>query len=213
MLIRILLYEDNDHLRESLSFLIRFHPDFDVVLAKPNPANVLEEVRNERPDAILMDIDMPVVDGVEAVRRLRAANLDVPVIMLTVFDDNDHIYDAICAGANGYLLKNDFDQVISAIRDVLSGGAPLTGSVAKKVLAAFARRAPAKPKAAEILTERENEILECLVKGNSYKMIADQLSLSMDTIRTHIKKIYKKLQVNSATEAVYKAKLDGFHPS
>ena len=117
--------------------------------------------------------------------------------------DSDNMNNAICAGANGYLLKNDFENVISAIREVLKGGAPMTGSVARKILNSFSKSSPSKGNVPETLTEREIEILDLLVKGYSYKMMADKLQLSIDTIRTHIKKIYKKLQVNSATEAIY----------
>ncbi len=204
MPIRIFIYEDNEHLRNSLSALFQWNNDYQLVLAKQNPATILEDLKSESPDVILMDIDMPLMDGVSAVKLLRANAIEIPVIMLTIFDDNENIYNAICTGANGYLLKNDFENVISAIRDVLNGGAPMTGSVARKVLQSFSKINPSKNSTLELLTERENQILQSLVKGMSYKMIADHSGLSIDTIRTHIKKIYKKLQVNSATEAIYK---------
>lgn len=209
MPIKLFIYEDNEHLRNSLTYLFKFNQEFEAVVIKPNPSSVLNDYEKYRPDVILMDIDMPVMTGIEAVSKLRENRHDVPVIMLTVFDDGDNIFNAICAGANGYLLKNDFEHIIPAIRDVLKGGAPLTGSVARMVLSAFANKRPSKAAKLESLTDRENQILELLVLGFSYKMIADKLDLSLDTIRTHIKKIYKKLQVNSATEAVYKAKLEG----
>ena len=204
MSVRIVIYEDSDHLRSSLCSLFQWNKEMEVMLAKPNPSEVLKDIDEYRPDVILMDIDMPVINGIEAVTLLRSNNLTLPIIMLTIFDDSEHIYNAICAGASGYLLKNDFENIISAIKDVLNGGAPMTGSVARKVLNSFARPSIVKKENIEQLTERENEILQELVKGCSYKMIADKLELSIDTIRTHIKKIYKKLQVNSATEAIYK---------
>ncbi|HRG34541.1 MAG: response regulator transcription factor [Saprospiraceae bacterium] len=204
MSVRIIIYEDSDHLRSSLCSLFQWNKEMEVMLAKPNPSEVLKDIDEYRPDVILMDIDMPVINGIEAVTLLRSNNLTLPIIMLTIFDDSEHIYNAICAGASGYLLKNDFENIISAIKDVLNGGAPMTGSVARKVLNSFARPSIVKKENIEQLTERENEILQELVKGCSYKMIADKLELSIDTIRTHIKKIYKKLQVNSATEAIYK---------
>jgi DNA-binding NarL/FixJ family response regulator len=204
MSVRIVIYEDSDHLRSSLCSLFQWNTEMEVMLAKPNPSEVLKDIDEYRPDVILMDIDMPVINGIEAVSLLRSNNLNLPIIMLTIFDDSEHIYNAICAGASGYLLKNDFENIISAIKDVLNGGAPMTGSVARKVLNSFARPSIVKKENIEQLTERENEILQELVKGCSYKMIADKLELSIDTIRTHIKKIYKKLQVNSATEAIYK---------
>jgi len=204
MSVRIIIYEYSDHLRSSLCSLFQWNKEMEVMLAKPNPSEVLKDIDEYRPDVILMDIDMPVINGIEAVTLLRSNNLTLPIIMLTIFDDSEHIYNAICAGASGYLLKNDFENIISAIKDVLNGGAPMTGSVARKVLNSFARPSIVKKENIEQLTERENEILQELVKGCSYKMIADKLELSIDTIRTHIKKIYKKLQVNSATEAIYK---------
>lgn len=203
MPIRIIIYEDNDHLRSSLCSLFMWNQDFEVLSAKANPSEVLNDIQEFNPDVILMDIDMPIMNGIEALGIIRGKQIEIPVIMLTIFDDNDNIYNAICAGANGYLLKNDFENVISAIREVLKGGAPMTGSVARKILNSFSISSPSKGNVPETLTEREIEILDLLVKGYSYKMMADKLQLSIDTIRTHIKKIYKKLQVNSATEAIY----------
>ncbi|MBK8448770.1 MAG: response regulator transcription factor [Saprospiraceae bacterium] len=203
MPIRIIIYEDNDHLRSSLCSLFMWNQDFEVLSAKANPSEVLNDIQEFNPDVILMDIDMPIMNGIEALGIIRGKQIEIPVIMLTIFDDNDNIYNAIFAGANGYLLKNDFENVISAIREVLKGGAPMTGSVARKILNSFSKSSPSKGNVPETLTEREIEILDLLVKGYSYKMMADKRQLSIDTIRTHIKKIYKKLQVNSATEAIY----------
>ena len=151
-----------------------------------------------------MDIDMPGGNGVQAVTTIRNTGNPVPVIMFTVFDDEVNIFDAICAGANGYLLKKNFDQIPAAIKDVLDGGAPMTSSVAKKVLTFVPQNKLVKNPEIEILSAREKEILEYIVKGYSYKMIAAEINIAVETVRSHIKKIYKKLQVNSATEAVYK---------
>jgi DNA-binding NarL/FixJ family response regulator len=170
----------------------------------PDATSILEDIVVLKPDVILMDIDMPPSNGVEALITLRKKFKELPVIMLTVFEDNENIVNSICAGANGYLLKKDIDQIVPAIKDVLDGGAPMTSSVARKVLQLF----PGKPSSndtPESLTKRETEILNWLGKGYSYKMIAAELNVGVETIRSHIKKIYKKLQVNSATEAVYKA--------
>jgi DNA-binding NarL/FixJ family response regulator len=128
----------------------------------------------------------------------------VPVIMFTVFEDNENIFNAICAGANGYLLKKNFEQIPAAIQDVMTGGAPMTSSVAKKVLTFVPTSNTEKKSEQENLSPREVEILNYVVKGYSYKMIAAELNLSLETVRSHIKKVYKKLQVNSATAAVYK---------
>ncbi len=203
--VRVLIYDDNESLRNSLVTMMQWNEAFDVQGAFSDGRNVLEDIRTYNPEVILMDIDMPERNGIDTLKQVREVYPDLPVIMLTVFEDNEHIISAIIAGANGYLLKRDIDQVVPAIRDVLSGGAPLTSTVAKKVLQLFPRRPVVSEESAEGLTWREKEILDLLVKGFSYKMIAAELNLSVETIRTHIKKIYKKMQVSSATEAVYKA--------
>lgn len=161
------------------------------------------EVKNDAPDIVLMDIDMPGQSGIEAVKKIRAVNKKVPILMLTVFDDNTHIFDAICSGASGYLLKkNVTEKLVPAIRDVLAEGAMLSASVARMIIASMQQSSPA---INYDFTKREKEILTLLCKGNSYKMIASELHLSFETIHTHIKKVYDKLQVHSATEAVSKA--------
>jgi DNA-binding NarL/FixJ family response regulator len=164
----------------------------------------MEDIKIFKPDVIIMDIDMPPSNGVEALKLLRKQYDTLPVIMLTVFEDNDNIINAICAGASGYLLKKDIEQLMPAIKDVLQGGAPMTSSVARKVLQLFPGKQEKKVNT-ESLTQRESEILNWLVKGYSYKMIATETNLNVETVRSHLKKIYRKLQVRSATEAVYKA--------
>ncbi|MBK7812521.1 MAG: response regulator transcription factor [Saprospiraceae bacterium] len=203
---KILIYEDNESLRNSLVAFLQFSKEYKIVASNENPSKILEDIKSYSPDLILMDIDMPILDGISAVSLMRANGLDIPVIMLTIFEDNENIYNAICAGASGYLLKNDLENIHDAIKDVLNGGAPLTGIVAKKIIQSFAGKKMETPVKHELLSEKENQILQELVKGQSYKMIADALHISIDTVRTHIKKIYKKLEVNSATEAIYKTK-------
>jgi DNA-binding NarL/FixJ family response regulator len=202
--IRVLLYDDNESLRSSIVTMMTWNEAFEVIAAFPDGRNILEHIHQYSPDVILMDIDMPPSNGIDTLKVLRTEFPDIPVIMLTVFEDNDHILQAICAGASGYLLKKDIDQVVPAIKDVLSGGAPMTSTVARKVLQLFPQRPVVSEENSDGLTPREKEILQFLVKGFSYKMIASELNLSVDTIRTHIKKIYKKMHVSSATEAVYK---------
>jgi DNA-binding NarL/FixJ family response regulator len=204
MSIRVLIYEDNEDLRKSIQSLLLWNKEFDIVAAMPNALSVKEDVFILKPDVVLMDIDMPECDGVQAVKNMRLAKSDVPVIMFTVFDDDENIFNAICAGANGYLLKSNFDKIPTAIKDVLDGGAPMTSSVAKKVLSFVPKNEKRSNPEVETLSAREKEILEYIVKGYSYKMIAGQLLIAVETVRSHIKKIYKKLQVNSATEAVFK---------
>ena len=204
MAIKVLIYEDNETLRKSVQTLLLWNSDFDVVAAMPDATSVTDDINILKPDVILMDIDMPDCTGVVAVTKIRTANNAVPVIMFTVFEDEENIFNAICAGANGYLLKKNFDQIPAAIKDVLDGGAPMTSSVAKKVLTFVPQNKPAKNPNIETLSPREKEILEYIVKGYSYKMVAAQINIATETVRSHIKKIYKKLQVNSATEAAYK---------
>ncbi len=208
MALKVILYEDNDSLRNSLQSLFRLQSEVELLAAFADAQTVLTDVDQLQPDAVLMDIDMPGISGIDALSKLRSRYPDLPVIMLTVFEDNDHIFNAICAGASGYLLKKNFDQIVPSIRDVMNGGAPMTGSIARKVLALFPK--PAQPRVAEGsgLSARETEILQLLIRGYSYKMIAAELNIALETVRAHIKKIYRKLQVNSATEAIYKAGRD-----
>mgnify|MGYP000935803801 FL=1 len=204
MSFRLLIYEDNENLRQSMNALFSLNPSYQLVECKSNPVDVLTDISQFQPEVILMDIDMPYMDGITALSTIRKAGIEIPVIMLTIFDDQDNIYKAICAGASGYILKHDLENIGPAIQDVLGGGAPMSGPIAKKVLSYFSGMPVEQKSLPENLTEREIEILNFLKKGLSYKMIAEECNLSIDTIRTHIKKIYKKLQVNSATEAIYK---------
>ncbi len=205
MPIDVLIYDDNEALRESLAALLSEHDDFRIAASLPNAETVETDIETLHPAVVLMDIDMPVVNGVEAVSRIRKKKPSLPVIMLTVFDDNENIFKAICAGASGYVLKRyATEEIPAAIRMVLQGGAPMTGSVARKVLTMLP---PAKNTEQETsnLSHKEIAVLQALVNGFSYKMIAVQLRISIDTVRFHIKKIYEKLHVHSATEAVSKA--------
>jgi DNA-binding NarL/FixJ family response regulator len=203
MPVRILIYEDNINLRESLSNLLSLTGDYEVCASFPDCSGVIMQVKELMPDVILMDIDMPLVNGIEAVRRIRTFNQAVQIIMLTVFDDNTHVFDAMYAGANGYLLKKYIsDKLMHSIREVLDGGAPMSPSIARMVITSMQKAEPARDYQ---LTPREKEILQFLSRGNSFKMIAIELSISLDTVRTHIKRIYDKLHVCSQIEAVSKA--------
>ena len=205
MEVKILLYDDNEALRESVTAMIADEPDFLLQAAISNAETVETDINELQPDVVLMDIDMPAVSGVEAVRRIRTIFPYLPVIMLTVFDDNENIFNAICAGASGYILKRYASvEIPLAIRNVLSGGAPMTGTIARKVLQMIPVAKNREEEKSD-LSEREKEILQHLVQGFSYKMIAADLKISLDTVRFHIKKIYDKLHVHSATEAVSKA--------
>ena len=208
MAIKVLIYDDNVALRNSMEVLLNDIADFEVVAAMPNAETVATDLQAFKPDVVLMDIDMPAVNGVQAVKNIRKTNDQLPVIMLTVFDDNENIFKAICAGASGYILKRyATEEIPSAIRNVLTGGAPMTGSVARKVLQMVPQAKDEQHEKAD-LSKKETDILQLLVNGYSYKMIATEIGISIDTVRFHIKKIYDKLHVHSATEAVSRALKD-----
>jgi DNA-binding NarL/FixJ family response regulator len=203
--IRLLLYEDNQQLRESVSALISLSTDFVLTGSFGEVLHVEEQVKNLQPEVILMDIDLPGMNGIEAVKKVRSFNSSIYILMLTVFDDNKHVLDAICAGASGYLLKKYLpEKLIESIHEVMNGGAPMSPGIARLVVAQL-QQLPADQANKYQLTAREKEILASLSKGNSYKLIAAHFSISIDTVRTHIKHIYEKLQVRSQTEAVSKA--------
>lgn len=205
MAIKVLAYDDNAALRSSMEILISAESDFELLAVMPNAETVETDLRSMRPDVVLMDIDMPVVNGVQAVKLIRKIDIELPVIMLTIFDDNENIFNAICAGASGYILKRyATEEIPDAIRMVIKGGAPMTGAVAKKVLTMVPRTSN-KEQEKTNLSEKETNILQLLVNGFSYKMIAAEQGISIDTVRFHIKRIYDKLHVHSATEAVSRA--------
>jgi DNA-binding NarL/FixJ family response regulator len=205
MQIGILLYEDNNDLRESLCNMINFSKDLVLLGSYPDVSKVEAQVKDANPDVILMDIDMPGRNGIEAVKIIRRFNRNAQIMMLTVFDDNKHIYDAICAGASGYLLKKNIsDKLLPSIYEILQGEAPMSPGIARMIIQNL-QQLPNTDENKYHLTPREKEILLLLSQGNSFKMIAAQLYISIDTIRTHSKNIYEKLQVHTQIEAVSKA--------
>lgn len=179
---------------------------FEVLAAYKNCSNVEDEINAWKPDVIMMDIDMPGTNGIEGLQRLRKINSDVKVLMLTVFDDNKNVFDAIKSGANGYILKKTPpSKLIEYIQEASTGGAPMTSSIATQVLNMFAGLNKEIRNTDYDLSQREKEVLQLLVNGYSYKMIAGEMFIAIDTVRSHIKKIYEKLHVNSKSEAVAKA--------
>ena len=201
----IVLYEDNASLRESLGNLITHSKDLLLLGSFPKADDILDQIQALDPEVILMDIDMPGMNGIEALRLLRSRNQRVQVLMLTVFDDNEHVLDAICAGASGYLLKKYIsDNLVDAVKKVLEGESPMSPGIARMIVNRM-QQLPRQVVNLYRLTPRENEILLHLSKGNSYKLVAVELGISLDTVRSHIKKIYEKLQVHTQTEAVAKA--------
>lgn len=205
-MIKVALFDDNALLRDSVSLLIQDAEDMILCGAFEDCRNVLRDIERSAPDVVLMDIDMPGINGIEGVRLIHKTYPELKVLMQTVFEDDDKVFAAIKAGAAGYLLKNAGAQkLLEAIREVQQGGAPLTPSIAMKVLQHF-QADPTVPEAEDFqLSPREKDVLALLIKGYSYKMIADSLSISYPTVRTHMTRIYEKLHVSSMTEAVAKA--------
>lgn len=204
-MIKLLIYEDNAQLREGLTMLIDGSEGFSVLAAFRNCSNVMHEVKTYRPDVILMDIDMPGVNGLEGLKQIREIDGEVKVLMLTVFDDHQNIFQALQNGANGYILKKTPPaRLLEYIQEASTGGAPMTASVAAQVLKMFSQMNLPADKDYN-LSDREKQVLQLLVNGYSYKMIAAEMFIAMDTVRSHIKKIYEKLHVNSKSEAVAKA--------
>ena len=200
----IVIYEDNIFLRNSISDLIKTSGEFDLKGAYENCDHVSLDMETLRPDIVLMDIEMPGTNGLKGLKIIKDRFPTVHVIMLTVFEDNESVFDAICAGASGYLLKKTtHDKIIESIHDVLNGGAPITSSIARKVLTLFPKTTTQREEINK-LAPREQEVLQLLVSGHSYKMIAEKLGITIETVRSHIKRIYEKLQVHSATEAAAK---------
>ena len=199
----ILIYEDNKNLRESVCSLLGLVEEYEVAGAFADCSLLETQVQLLKPDVILMDIDMPGINGIEAVKKIRTFNNEVQIIMLTIFDDSEHVFNALYNGANGYLLKKFIsDKLIDAINEILEGGAPMSPVIARMVISSMQQQ---KANNNYKLTGREKDILLLLSKGNSFKMIAAALNLSLDTVRTHTKHIYDKLHVNSQVEAVSKA--------
>lgn len=204
-MIKLLIYEDNPQLREGLTMLINGSEGFEVLAAFKNCDNVLPEVEAYKPDVILMDIDMPGVNGLEGLKKIRNINNDVKILMLTVFDDNKNVFSAIRNGASGYILKKTPpSRLLEYIAEAHTGGAPMTASVASQVLKMFSSMNNEKGEDYN-LSDREKQVLQLLVDGYSYKMVSSEMFIAIDTVRSHIKKIYEKLHVNSKSEAVAKA--------
>lgn len=203
-MIKIAIVEDNEALRKSLENLFNNTEGMKCVLSLNNLLNVVSEVGKAQPDIILMDIGLPHISGIEGVHTVKSVYPKIQVLMFTVFEDDDNIFDAIRSGASGYLLKKTApEDIVEAIKELYHGGAPMSASIARKVILSFQSQ-PTSQLQGFNLTARETEILYSLVDGLSYKKIAEKYFISISTIRTHICNIYHKLHVNSKSEAVAK---------
>lgn len=204
-MIRLAIVEDNNTLRKSLTHLFDNTDSMKCVASLSNLMNVVSEFRKARPDIVLMDIGLPNISGIEGVRTVKENFDNIQVLMFTVFDDDEKIFEAIKAGASGYLLKKSSpEEIIEAIRSLHNGGAPMSASIARKVIQSF-QQATTGNKDDYQLTTRENEILYSLIDGLSYKKLAEKYFISISTVRTHIRHVYEKLHVNSKAQAVAKA--------
>ena len=202
-MIKVAIVEDHKDIRESITNLINATTDMHCVGAYGNAEDFMEAFESIEPDVVLMDINLPRLNGISCVEALKPKRPATQFLMVTVFEDNDKIFDSLCAGATGYVLKNTpSEQMYEAIRDISRGGSPMSGIIARKVAASFHKSTPNPD--TEVLSKRENEILALLSKGYRYKEIADLLFLSTETIRTHVRNIYEKLHVRSRTEALNK---------
>ncbi len=201
----IAIFEDNSLLREQLVELLNSAEGISVCGSWENCVQIAKVMDFYQPDIVLMDIDMPISNGIEGLQFIVNNHPEIPVIMLTIFEDDDHVFQSICIGAKGYLLKKTPPKkIIEAIFETIDGGSPMSPTIARKVLQTFAYIKPA-PKEDYKLTPREKDILQSLVNGNSYKMIASELDISINTVRQYIRSVYEKLQVHSMNEAVSKA--------
>ena len=204
MAITVSIVEDNEQLRGTLARVIDRAPGFTCASGYPSAEEALEGLPRDCPQVVLMDINLPGMNGVECARQLKQVLPEVQVIMLTVYEDTENIFNALAAGATGYLLKRTpREELLAAIEEVRRGGSPMTAHIARKVVQSFQRTAPATGPA-DNLSQREQEVLDCLSQGFLYKEIADKLGISYETVHTYIRRIYEKLQVRTRTEAVAK---------
>jgi DNA-binding NarL/FixJ family response regulator len=207
MAIKVSIVEDNEQLRTTLAKMISRSEGFECLGQHPSAEAGLEAIPKEKPDVVLMDINLPGINGVECVRKLKQILPNTQVVMLTAYEDTENIFNSLAAGAAGYLLKRSKSQeILDAVRDVLAGGSPMSTHIARKVVQSFQSRPAAAPSEPEAeLSPREQEVLNLLSQGFMYKEISDKLGISFETVRTYIRRIYEKLHVRTRTEAVAKA--------
>jgi DNA-binding NarL/FixJ family response regulator len=206
-MVNVVIVEDNSTIREGLEILINGTENYRCTSSFDQCESMLKEIESLNADVILMDIDLPGMNGIEGIKQLKKISKDYIILVLTVYDENEYIFEALCAGASGYLIKKTPPaKLLEAINDAFEGGAPMTSNIARKVVDFFQNNKVEKKTGIDVqLTPREKEVLGGLVEGNSYKAIADTLNISVETVRFHFRNIYKKLHVHSQSEAVAKA--------
>ena len=208
LMINVAIVEDDAKLRETLKRYLASQPGFRCASAYPSAEAALSDLPNVRPDVVLMDINLPGMNGIECVAKLRTNMPALKIIMLTVFEESDQVFNALSAGAFGYLVKSSRPaKIVEAIREVHAGGSPMSGNIARKVVQSFQAQAAAqkaRQTETDTLSAREVEVLQALSKGHTYKQICADLGISLGTVRTYIQRIYEKLHVHSHTEAVLK---------
>ncbi|RYY36884.1 MAG: response regulator transcription factor [Sphingobacteriaceae bacterium] len=209
MCIRVAIFDDNKNVRNSIILLLNTDPSFEVVGNFSDAQHCVRNVLTSRPDVVLMDIEMPGMDGIAAIKMLSKEFPHIQILIQTVFEDDERVFESICAGASGYILKNQLaSSLTDAIKELKSGGSPMSPSIARRVLNLLQQGYQSKKESVNNdykLTLREKEVLTAVVNGLSYKMIGHGLGISYETVRSHMKNIYKKLHVASLTEVVAKA--------
>jgi DNA-binding NarL/FixJ family response regulator len=204
--IRITLFDDNATRRDGVKLLLDNSPGFMSAGIFEDCSHLIENILQSEPHVVLMDIDMPGINGIEAVKIIKQEFPDMPVMMQTVFDHDEKIFQSILAGATGYMLKKTSPaKLLEAIKEIYEGGAPMTPEIAIKVLQFFREKKTHKLQMENLLTDKEREIISSLVDGLSYKMIADKYAISYHTVNFHVRNIYKKMHVHNVSEAVAKA--------
>lgn len=204
MSIKVSLVEDSDQLRGTMARVVGRADGFECVSHYGNAEDAIEGLPKDRPNVVLMDINLPGMNGVECVRKLKQSLPETQVIMLTAYEDTENIFASLAVGASGYLLKRSSSaEILQAIKDVLKGGSPMSTHIARKVVQSF-QRSGASQQATENLSQREQEVLDLLSQGLIYKEIAEKLGISYETVHTYVRRIYEKLQVRTRTEAVAK---------
>jgi DNA-binding NarL/FixJ family response regulator len=206
-MIKVAIVEDNKTIRDGLSVLVNGTEGFECVGSYSNCESFLKELEVLNIDVVLMDIGLPGMNGIEGVRKSKQINPDINILMLTIYEESDVVYEALCAGAYGYLVKKTPpSRLIEAIKEVYEGGSPMSSRIARQVITSFQLYDNRNSIDSQFnLSNREKEVLQHLAEGSNYQEIADELYISVDTVRHHIRNIYKKLQVHSQSEAVAKA--------